>query len=108
MGARFDASFPGIGEMLNADYMVADMVARAKKVQAAAEAIAPFDAHSKDGSHYKDSFSVTSETHGGVHKDRAAAHVINDDPASFYIEFGNTNITKHRVLGKSLDAARDT
>ena len=107
MGATFDASFPGIGEMLNADFMVADMLHRAEQVKAAAEAIAPFDPHSKDGSHYKDSFSATAAAHGGAKKDRAAGTVTNTDDAAFYIEYGNVHVTKHRVLGKSLDAACD-
>lgn len=107
MGATFDASFPGIGEMLNADFMVADMLGRAEKVKTAAEAAAPFDPNSKDGGHYKDSFTASAAAHGGAKKDRAVGTVTNTDEAAFFIEFGNVNIAKHRVLGKSLDAARD-
>jgi len=107
MGATFNPSFPGVGEMLNADFMVADMLGRAEKVKAAAEAAAPFDPNSKDGGHYKDSFSATAAAHGGVKKDRASGTVTNTDEAAFYIEYGNVHVTKRRTLGTALDAARD-
>jgi hypothetical protein len=91
--------------MLNADFMVAAMLTRALRVKAAAEAIAPFDPGSTDGTHYRDSFTAEAHPKGGVHHDRAAGVVSNDDGAAFFIEWGNRNITRHRVLGRALDAA---
>jgi hypothetical protein len=105
MGAAFHPSYRGIGEMLNSEDMVAGMLGLAEKIKTRAEEIAPYDAHNR--THYKDAFSARAAKHGGMHKDRAVGTVTNDDDAAFYIEFGNVNITKHRVLGKSLDAARD-
>ena len=107
MGATFNESFPGVGEMLNADFMVAGMLGRAEKVKTAAEAAAPFDPNSKDGTHYKDSFSVSAKAHGGFDNDRAAGTVTNTDEAALWIELGSVHITKHRTLGTALDAARD-
>jgi hypothetical protein len=105
--AKFNASYKGIGAMLRADFMLAAMVGKAEKVKARAEETAPFDPHSKDGTHYRDAFHVESEDRGGAHHDRAVARVVNDDPAAFFIEYGNVNVEKHRTLGRALDAAAE-
>lgn len=62
-----------------------------------AVATAPYDEH--DGTHYRDQFRVEATPH----PDRAGASLINDDPASFQIEFGTGHSPKHRTLGKALD-----
>lgn len=103
--ATFKPSYTGIGEMIRSPEVRAEMVRRAEKVKAQAEATAPYDA--KSTTHYKDAFHVTSTSRGGKDKDRAAATVVNDDAAAFFIEWGNANITKHRTLGRALDAAKD-
>ena len=103
--AKFTASYSGIGQMLRSEQMQAEMRARAERVKTRAEQLAPYDESSTDGSHYRDSFRVESSSRGGVHHDRAAARVINDDEAAFFIEYGNVNIVKHRVLGRALEAA---
>lgn len=103
----FQASYRGIGELLRSAEMEAEMVRRAEKVKAAAEAIAPYDPDSTDGTHYKDAFRVESTRRGGLHQDRAAASVVNDDDAAFFIEFGNRNIPRKRVLGNAMHAAGD-
>ena len=104
--SRFDASFEGIGEMLCSPEMQAEMRRRAEKVKAAAEAAAPFDPHSKDGTHYKDSFSVDSGVREGKTR-RAFGRATNDDPAAFYIEYGTSDTPRHRTLGRALDHAKD-
>jgi regulator of protease activity HflC (stomatin/prohibitin superfamily) len=103
---NFRPNHAGIGEMLNRPAMVRHMQARANKIAAAARQAAPFDPNSKDGTHYKDSFTVSAQALGGIHHDRAEAKVTNDDAAAFYIEYGTRKTTRHRTLGKAIDAAR--
>ena len=104
--ARFDADYSGIGDMLCSPEMQADMKARAERVKARAEATAPYDANSKDGTHYRDAFSVESGVTTGKTR-RAYGSVTNDDAAAFQIEHGTKNTPKHRTLGRALDAAKD-
>ena len=104
--ARFDADFSGIGDMLCSPEMQADMRARAERVAARAQATAPYDADSKDGTHYRDAFSVESGVTAGKSR-RAYGSVTNDDGAAFQIEHGTKKTPKHRTLGRALDAAKD-
>jgi len=104
--ARFDADYGGIGDMLCSPEMQADMRARAERVAARAQATAPYDADSKDGTHYRDAFSVESGVTAGKSR-RAYGSVTNDDGAAFQIEHGTKKTPKHRTLGKALDAAKD-
>lgn len=100
--------YAAFGEhVLRADFMREAMEGYAEKAKAAAEADAPFDADSRDGTHYKDSFRVESRNVGGVHKDRAEALLINDDEAAVFVEFGTKNNPAHHTLTRALDAARD-
>lgn len=107
--SNFKLDYAAFGEhVLRSDFMREAMEGYAEKAKAAAEADAPFDADSRDGTHYKDSFRVESRNVGGVHKNRAEALLINDDPAAVFVEFGNgkTNAA-HHTLTRALDAARD-
>lgn len=104
---NFQPNYAGIGEMLRAEFMEAEMLRRAEKVKAVCEATAPYDPNSKDGSHYKDSFRVEASRAGGLKKDRAEAKVISDDPAAFHIEMGTGDTPKHRTMGKAIDAAKE-
>jgi hypothetical protein len=99
----FQPNYDGIGQMLRSREMEAEMLRRAEQGKAFAEAIAPFDEHSKDGTHYKDAFRVESTTEGGIHHDRTEAKLINDDRAAFFVEFGTKTTPRHRTLGRSLD-----
>lgn len=92
-------------EVLRSDFMVAEMERRAQLVAKAARADAPYDPGSTDGTHYKDAFRVETTKHGGIHHDRAAGVVINDDEAAFFIEYGTVDTPKFRTLGRALDAA---
>ncbi|HEY5201194.1 MAG TPA: HK97 gp10 family phage protein [Acidothermaceae bacterium] len=104
---KFTPSYSGIGELLRADFIEADMVERAFKVLARAEATAPYDVKDRDGSHYRDDFTVESTSHGGYRGDRAEASVVNGNSVALMVEFGNKNTPKHRTLGKALDSAGD-
>jgi len=104
MASTFKPSYSGVGQMLRAGFLVADMHARAERVAAAAKANAPFDKDDPDGQHYVDAFKVTS----GVrhHKTtRAYGRVSNDDQAAVPVEFGNKRTPEHATLRKALDAA---
>jgi NOL1/NOP2/fmu family ribosome biogenesis protein len=102
--------------LLQADWMVAEMRARAEKVKAAAEAIAPIETGA-----YKRRFRIRTRKRGGIHNDRAEALVVNTDPAAMSIEFGHTSngeyvngvrvhgashfVDGHYTLTTALDAA---
>lgn len=103
----FSASYKGIGEMLCTPEMQADMKARAERVKARAEAIAPFDPKAKDGTHYRDAFDVESGITDEGKGHRAFGKVTNTDDAALWIEVGTKDTPKHRTLGKALDAAKD-
>lgn len=111
MAARFKPSYRGIGQMLCADFMIAEMDRRAHRVLAAAQSFAPVD-EDLDDEHrgrYKASFKVTSGIRpgGGGRKRRAFGRVTNDAPEALDVEYGNRNTPRHRVLGRALMAARD-
>jgi hypothetical protein len=108
MASTFKASYSGIGEMINSDFMVAEMRQRAERIRAAAEAHAPVggegDPH--PGA-YKESLTVDSGTHGGEHNDRAYGRVTANVPYAYQVEFGDKYTPRHRTLGTALDAAGD-
>ena len=101
--SRFEVDYAGISEMLNAEWMQAEMLRRAKAGQEFAQSIAPYDPTSRDGSHYRDSFETSSGTHGGIHHDRAYGRLENTDDAALFIEIGSKHGPAHHILGKSLD-----
>jgi hypothetical protein len=71
-------------EILQADWMLAEVEARANRGLAFAEATAP-----RDSGKYSSSFRVRVRKNGGIHKDRAEALLVNTDPAALSIEFGH-------------------
>jgi len=104
----YKQSYAGVGDLLRADFMVADMHARAERVKLAAEAIAPVGKTSDGDKHpgrYKASFTVESGIRHG-RTSRAVGRVVNDSPEAFLVEWGNRNTPRYRVLGKSLGAAK--
>lgn len=93
--------------LLQSDFMAAEMAARAERVKAVAEASAPIET-----GHYKESFEVKTSKRGGIHNDRAEGRVITTDPAALSIEFGHltqggTFVDGHYTLTRALDAAGD-
>lgn len=100
-----ELSYAGIGEMLNADFMVAEMAARAGKVRAFAEGIAPVYAgqgYDPTRGRYKASFSDGAFPHGGIHHDRAEGWVENDAPEALYVEYGNRGNEPHHTMLRAL------
>lgn len=102
--STYRPSYRGIGDLLTSDFLQAEMLRRAEKVEKAAEALAP-DAPPY-GVGYKYEFEVT----GGIKESkkgtkRAYGRVTNRSEHAMWVEFGGQNTPKHRVLGKALDAA---
>jgi hypothetical protein len=106
MGARYKASYAGIGEMLCAPGMVADMRRRAEAVQAVAENSAPVARTGAHRGRYKAAFRVSSGIREGRTR-RAYGRVSNDAPEALIVEYGNRNTPRHRTLGRALDAAKE-
>lgn len=104
--ARFNPDYKGIGEMLTASWMQAEMRKRAEKVRAAAVAMAPD--YDPKGVGYKYEFEVDSGVKTSKKGTRRAyGRVTNKSPHAIYVEYGGKSTPRHRVLGKALDAAKD-
>lgn len=102
--SRFNASYKGIGDLLTADFIRAEMVRRAEKVLARAKATAPD--YRPFGIGYTDDFELTV----GVKRSkkgtkRARATVRNKSEHALWVEMGGKNTPKHRTLGKALSEA---
>lgn len=120
----FKARYAGIGELLRADFIEADMLKRAELVAALAEAIAHVDPTSDHPGRYKESFSVSSSTAGrretrqavsgpllpgqtrnslggdlihGARSRRARATVSNSAPEAIWNEYGRRAYTTTRT-----------
>lgn len=106
MAARYKQSYAGIGKLLCAPFMQAEMERRAKLVEARAIVTAP-DA-TPLGVGYKYEF----ETSSGVKVSkkgtkRAYGRVTNHSDHARAVEYGFGETPRHRTLGKALDAAGD-
>jgi hypothetical protein len=92
----------GIRERLKSDGVANDIERRAQAVAAAAReryariAVGPREAGEGPGPHH-----IPVEVHMGEGPTRARARIVADHPAALVVEM------KHRVLGQSIDAARD-
>lgn len=108
--SEFHGSYKGIGEMLCADFMVAEMRRRAEKVKALAESTAPDATPVGIGYKYEFEASAGVEMHastsGKVTK-RAVGTVTNTSEHALFVEFGGQNTPAHRTLGRALRAASD-
>jgi hypothetical protein len=104
--STYRPSYEGIGELLTAEFMQAEMLRRAEKGKANAEAIAP-DA-TPYGVGYKYEFEVTSGVKSSAEGHRRAfGRVTNNSDHAIWVEYGGQNTPAHRVLGKSLTAMGD-
>lgn len=104
MAASFRASYKGIGELLTAEFVRAEMARRAEKVKARAEATAPD--YTPFGEGYKFEFEVvvgTKTSKRGTR--RAVATVRNKSNHALWVEMGGKNTPKHRTLGRALSEA---
>lgn len=106
MPARFRMSNLGVGRLLRSQPMRAEMLRRARVIQAAAVAIAPVggpgDPHP---GRYKGSFKTTSTSRGGAARNRATATVYNNAPYARWVEYGTEKVPAHHVLLRAALAA---
>lgn len=99
-------SYSGIGELLRAEFLQAEMARRAQKVKAAAEATAPDAPPLGEG--YKYSFRVMWGVKTSAKGTRRAfGRVVNDSEHAIDVEYGGQNTPAHRTLGRALRAAKD-
>lgn len=97
MPSSYSHDFQAFGRyVLSADWMVADMLARAEAGATAARAAAP-----RDTTAYADSIEAEAGIRPatGRYKQRAVGRVIARDPDSFQIEHGTRKTPAHRTLG---------
>lgn len=102
-------------ELLNADWMVAEMHSRASRAKEIAISTAPFDPDDTDGVHYKESFTVSAGKNGGREHDRAYGRLENSDTGdtaadstALIVEFGNWNNEAHHTMrNAAAEAARE-
>lgn len=110
MDVEVSLSYQGLGLMLNAPFMVAEMERRMENAKALAESIAPVGdpATDKHSGRYLASFHVESGDYGGVHDDRAWAELVNDAPEALYVEYGHAGREPYNTMLKALvEGARD-
>lgn len=103
--AQIYLSYTALGEMLNADFMVAEMERRAKMIEEWAFDRAPvYSGRGKDDhrGRYKASFSSGAFPHGGVHGDRAEGWVENTAPEALYVEYGNRGREPYHLMLRAL------
>jgi HK97 gp10 family phage protein len=101
-GTTFRASYRGIGQMIRAPWMQAEMRRRAEKVKATAEATAPVETGD-----YKNSFTLSSGARGGIRRDRAYGRVTNTSGHAVFVEYGTSAQPARHTLRNALRAAGD-
>jgi hypothetical protein len=98
MAARFKMKRKGVGQLLRSPMIEADMVRRARSIEAAAVALSPVggpgDPHPGQ---YKSSWGVTSTNRGGRRRDRATATVRNSAYYARWVEYGTERVPAHHV-----------
>lgn len=104
--STYKPSYAGLGELLRAEFLQAEMARRAEKVKELAEATAPD--YEPLGVGYKYEFRVmwgVKTSSKGTR--RAFGRVVNDSEHALYVEYGGQNTPAHRTLGRALRAAKD-
>jgi hypothetical protein len=105
MPAKFKMSRKGVGQLLRSRMIEADMLYRAEKIEAVAEATSPVggpaDPHR---GLYKSSWVVTSTSRGGRRRDRATATVTNTAPHAAWVEWGTENYAGRHILLQAAQA----
>lgn len=99
--SSFKASYKGIGQMLNSDFIQDAMVDRAEQVKAYAISISP----QGDTGRYRESFKIYRNrvlASGGI---RAIARLYNEAPYAAAVEYGTRRKPRgERILGKAVAA----
>lgn len=104
--SEFRPSYKGIGEMLTAEFMQAEMLRRAEQVKARAQATAPDATPLGEG--YKFEFKASAGVKTSKKGTRRAfGRVTNDSDHAIWVEYGGQNTPAHRTLGRALNTAGD-
>lgn len=97
----FVASYTGIGQMLNSDFVQDAMVDRAEKIKTYALTISP-----SSSGQYRESFTIYRNrgfVSGGV---RAYARLYNEAPYAAALEYGTRKHPRgQRILGRAMTIA---
>ena len=86
--------------MIRSDFMLAEMARRGANVMAQAIATAPAGKPPRDQhpGRYKASFELSLDRHGGIHKDRAEAKVVNTAFEGIFVEYGHEGAEPYHTL----------
>lgn len=104
--STYKPSHKGIGELLTADFLQAEMLRRAKLVEVVAQSTAP-DA-TPLGVGYKYEFETTSGVKTSSKGTRRAfGRVTNHSDHAKAVEYGFGETPRYRCLGRALSAAKD-
>jgi hypothetical protein len=95
----FRPDYDGIGDMLRAPFMVAEMRRRAEAGLQVAVAVAP-----RATGEYVASLGVRSGITQGRRTRRAFGRLESTDDKALNLEYGTENTPAFRTLGKALDA----
>lgn len=98
MAARFKMKRKGVGQMLQAPWMEAEMLRRAEVIKAVAQASSPVGENSPDPGHYQRSWETDSTSRGGRRRDRAVGYVRNTAYYARWVEYGTEKVPAHHVL----------
>jgi len=106
MGAYYNASYPGIGDMLIDPFMIEAMRVRGEAVLARAVALSPVGRQNRDSERprYIQSFDPVEVGIRQRGSRRAYARVSNHSDHALAVEYGTRNNPAHHVLVKALDA----
>lgn len=97
--STYKASYKGIGQMLNSDFVQDAMVDHAEKIKAYAISISP-----QSSGQYRTSFKIY-RNRGLIAKGiRAYARLYNEAPYAAAVEYGNrkNGFKGQRILGKAM------
>lgn len=99
---KFRSNYGGIGKMLRSKEMKAAMLARAERIKADAEVLAP-----RRTGDYARSFKVKAgQSRGAGDGRRAWAKVINTSDHATAVEWGASRTPRYRPLGRASGAER--
>jgi hypothetical protein len=115
---EYQPDYNGIGDMLNAEFLIEPLRQAAEEIKMRAEALAGGEIYSKPEhptrergwdrrtGRYATSFKVTTRRYGGVKNDRVEATVTNDAPSAFWVEFGHRGREPYHVLKRAAFMAK--
>lgn len=104
---RFRTSYRGVGRVMTAPGMVAEMGRHARTIRVRAQALAPVG-HPPEDWHpglYRSSFTSGAEVQQRRSGRRAVGYVGNTAPHALAVEYGAQHTPRYRPLGRALAEA---